>query len=83
MNQNIEITLKNDADAFAVQKSLSRYKYLKCHVVDCHKIRIWFNSERINLKKVIKLARTKDAIANRKKRSTLSIRSTDSNNSAD
>ena len=53
--QNMEIELKPNVDAFEVQKYLNGCKYVKCHVVECSKIRVWFNHSRIADKRVLKL----------------------------
>ena len=55
MKQNIEIDLKPGVDPFAVQSFLNRYRQVKCNVVTLSKVRIWFNEDRISLKRILKL----------------------------
>jgi hypothetical protein len=55
MKQNLEIELRPGVNAFEVQKYLNGCKYVKCNVVECNKIRVWFNPSRIADKRVLKL----------------------------
>lgn len=55
MKQQLEIQLRQDQDAFEVQAHMNQYQDVKCYVVDCLTVRVWFNDSKITDKRVLKL----------------------------
>jgi hypothetical protein len=55
MRENIEIELKEGIDAFKIEQQLNTFVNIKCAVVDCSKIRVWFNPDKIAAKKILKV----------------------------
>lgn len=55
MKQHLEIELDQTVDVWKLQTMLNTFKEVKCNVVTCNSIRVWFNDDKIADKKVMKL----------------------------